>query len=186
LMMLWYLISAAHCLAIVVDSSDGLPHVENWPSPILMDHLGEGLYVIVSASISAVPGWALGRLMGLPADQAAWVTAGGAFLTFPFCILSALDASSPWGVASGRLATSFARCPLQWLLFYAGSGLLLAGVGIAALWLLARGPLYLTIVAPLTVAALWLYFRALGRLAWCIAEVTPGPEEKPTDEQRAD
>lgn len=168
---------AACWLAIVTESSEGNDVVEAWPDMVFLDWMFEGMYVIMAALVACIPGWLLALLWpGEPAVRAGMI-AGGAVVCFPMVLLSMLDVGSPLAPLSGKILGSLWRAPGAWLMFWAESGLLVAGlaaVGAAIYqWSLAG----LVLLAPLFVVVSVWYFRLLGRLGWVLAEKTTSVSE---------
>jgi hypothetical protein len=91
--------------------------------------------------------------------------------------LSQLASSSPWSIASGKVLANMARRPFSCLLFYFESALLAAICTAAGVWSAQYHHLAPVLLAPLYVAALLLFCRLMGRLAWRIA----GPREEEKD-----
>jgi hypothetical protein len=164
-------------LQIIMESSEGNRTVYHWP--VLTDWLASLLWLGVAVPISAVPGWAIGHIPGVSDDPriAALLNAVSVLILLPIIMLSQLDINSPAGILSGRILTSLLRCPFSWMFFYFEITALAAICGgatffvaqhylNAALWLML-----------LYVAALILYARLLGRLAWRLAEAMPLEDE---------
>lgn len=163
--------SVAACVfkAIVVESSEGSDRVENWGTRYVADWFPEMLFMMTAVFISTFPGAAIARLIGGDLLVQYLFGAAGAAVVFPIVYLSQLDFNSPWGVLSGRILASIAKCLGSWILFYIETGLIIAaclGVGIWA----AKSGVYPVLPFPVYVAALLLYARILGRLAWRVAE----------------
>jgi hypothetical protein len=115
-----------------------------------------------------IPGWLGFGGAAMPIGLGALSTV----LFVPIVYLSQLDLGEPWGVLSGRIFASLGRCFGSWLLFYIEIVLLWGGCAALCLWMLSWG-VHVSLLPPLVVAAVILYGRLLGRLAWKLAESMP-------------
>lgn len=171
--VIWLAALASVVITIVTESSEGNSVVSHWPTIDFTEWLAELVYLLITALSSAVPGGLIGQFVAPDSIQKAIWIAGSMWLCFPVIMLSQLDLSSPFAVLSAKVLMSLLRCPFSWLLFYVESALLVAGCIVAAMFI-GNLLLLLVIVIPLSMAALLLYARLLGRLAWILAEATPG------------
>ena len=103
--------------------------------------------------------------MNLSSDAQALLAAGSTLFCLPIVLMSQLDIDSPWGVVSGRVLRSLAKCPFSWLLFYLEIALLAAACGTATLYLAGQQPNNAVWLVPMYFSALLLFARLLGRLA---------------------
>jgi DNA-directed RNA polymerase subunit RPC12/RpoP len=164
-------------LQIVMESSEGNRAVHHWPG--FTDWLGSLLWAGVALPFSAVPGWAVSQIPAL-ADQpyiAAISADISALILLPIIMLSQLDINSPAGILSGRILKSLTHCPFSWMLFYLESTVLWAICGAAAYSVATYYPSFSLWLMFLYAAAVILYARLLGRLAWRLAEAMPIIEE---------
>jgi DNA-directed RNA polymerase subunit RPC12/RpoP len=163
---------AACWLAIVTESSEGNDAVEAWPDLVFLDWMFEGLYVIMAALVSCIPGWLFALLWPDEPLVRAAVIAGGAVVFFPMVLLSMLDVGSPLAPLSAKILGSLVRAPVAWLVFWIESGLLLAGLVAATAALFQWSPAAVVLTAPIIVLVSFWYFRLLGRLGWVLSEKT--------------
>jgi DNA-directed RNA polymerase subunit RPC12/RpoP len=163
---------AACWLAIVTESSEGNDAVEAWPDIVFLDWMFEGLYVIMAALVSCVPGWLLSWLWPDDPLVRTGVIVGGALVFFPIVLLSMLDVGTPLAPLSPKILASLGRAAGSWLFFWIESAILLAGLAGAAFANFRIAPAALVLAAPLFVLFSVWYFRLLGRLAWVLAEKT--------------
>lgn len=171
---IWVAAVAAIAMAVIVESSEGNDEVEQWPSTNPIDWVGEFFYLVFAGLVSPLPGWLLGRFVSEPATQV-MLFVGSVLICFPVAILSQLDVGSAFAVASPRVIGSFFRVPGSWLVFYGE---------IALVWLTCLGLTFaadavgsgylLALLLPVYIGAVLLSARILGRLAWKLAESTPG------------
>ena len=166
-----YAVAASVWLALLTESADGHDRLHDPPGAIFFEWTGPVAYVSVAAAASLLPGWAIGRLLeAFQIDARAIVIPAFWLACFPVALLSALDQDSPMAVISMRLASSLWKCLPAWLLFYLETLLLAGGVAAAIAGLWNWSAVMPLIAGPLVVAATFLYFRLLGRLAWWLAE----------------
>ena len=168
---IWSFSFAAHCmLAIVEETSAGADQILSWPESDWREWMWHFLHVGYVLAVSISLGFVLGQLAGLWLPQGGWVWPLAVFLLFPILLLSSVDANSPFVPLSRRVRRSLIRVGWAWLIVYVLSGLLWAAL-LGALWGLAELHEFLAPVlgAPLLAAALLIYARLLGRLAWRVA-----------------
>jgi hypothetical protein len=163
---------AACWMAIVTETSEGNNVVQAWPDMVFLDWMFEGLYVVMAALISCIPGWLAALLWPDQPLVRSAVILGGAVVFFPVILLSMLDIGSPLAPLSPKILGSFFRAPGSWLVFWLEAILLIAALAGIALALLQWSPLGLVVLTPVIVLASIWYFRLLGRLAWVLAEST--------------
>ena len=94
---------------------------------------------------------------------------GVPIVLFPWLLLSMLEANSPLVPISKAVCGSLLRKWRTWLAFYMETIPLLLSIGASAIaaMLLGSLPLAIPVLAMTMVAVLMIYFRLLGRLAWC-------------------
>jgi hypothetical protein len=92
-------------------------------------------------------------------------------------MLSQLDINSPAGVLSGRILASLLQCPFSWMFFYFENAVMLAICGGVTYLVLENYPNAALWLMFLYTAALILFARLLGRLAWRLAEAMPLEDE---------
>jgi hypothetical protein len=88
-------------------------------------------------------------------------------------MLSQLDINSAAGIVSGRILASTKRCPFSWMFFYLENAILAAICGAATYGVAMNDPSAALWLVPLYVAAMIVFARLLGRLAWRLAEAMP-------------
>jgi hypothetical protein len=167
--MLWAMAAASIWITIIVESSEGHDQVQFWqPNPI--EWFPALFYLLIALPVSAFPGWLVAQFATAdPLERALWIV-GSVWLCLPLVLLSQLEASTPWGVVSGKVMQSYVQRPVSWLLLYFESALLLAACAAAVAFAVTIGVGLLLLTAAVDVAAGLIYSRLLGRLAWCIAE----------------
>jgi hypothetical protein len=163
---------AACWLAIVTESSEGNDAIEAWPDLVFLDWMFEGLYVVMAALVSCIPGWLLALAWPGEPLLRAGVIAGGVAVFFPVVLLSMLDVGSPLAPLSAKILGSLWRAPGAWLVFWVESALLMAGLVGAAAAIYQWTPAALVLMGPVFVLVSIWYFRLLGRLGWVLSEKT--------------
>jgi hypothetical protein len=176
---------------ILQDTSNGLDEIESWPDLNFLDWFGEMLFILSALFICVVPFVILAKLAGATA-AGFWATVlGGSSVTlifaFPVILLSLLETGSPINPFSPPILQSLRLALGAWLKFTLLAAIVVAGaVGLVALR--TSQPDYTAlngcIAAALTVLAA-IYFRLLGRLAWC-CRVAIADEETRLEELLAD
>ena len=169
----WTYSYAASCgTAILTETAAGNDRITGWPEPDWREWMGDFLALfpaILTAVSLAFGAGKLSELLGGP-----FWTAGGIALFFvlPVCLLSTIEAHSPFVPFSPLVLKSLPICGWAWARLFAASAAL------AALWpgCLILGyqkePFYAAVVtAPLMATSLLVYPRLLGRLATFIAEL---------------
>jgi DNA-directed RNA polymerase subunit M/transcription elongation factor TFIIS len=172
----WLVTAMPLCLEIVTESSEGSDRLHDPPNPISPE-FGQALFVIIAAAVSMFPAWLTLKATGaLPLAAQDAIFTGTFLLVFPVVLLSNLEQSSAFAVLSLRLVASLGRCAGPWLLLYILSGVLAAAL-YGTLEAIIRGPGWLIYGVPFAmVAAMLIYMRLIGRLAWWLAETMPAEE----------
>ena len=172
---LLFLVTASVCfVAILHDTANGYEKIEGWPGVAFLDWMGDSLYVINALFVSATPGILFGQFFacaGAPMFIAFFCGLLTFYCLFPVIMLSMSEEGSPLSIASSGVWRSLLTARTLWTRFYLASGGIviaaLVGAAIAAVTsLLISAP-----VAAVVVALAMIYFRLLGRLAWCLSEL---------------
>jgi len=177
----WVLMSfvAACLLDITVNAAYNADKLGDWPYEGFVDRLYLLLRVVWYAAFAAMPAGAIAAIaffVGAPF----WAAfAPVAILTFPFVVLSGLEADSPFWPFSEPIAQSVRQARSSWVAFYLISGALLAVCGIATVWIFRQaGPASMLILGPMWAAAVFIYGRLLGRLTWLVMKYVDPAERK--------
>jgi hypothetical protein len=165
-------VAAASCLAILQDTSNGFDKIDSWPGLPVADWIMDVFYVINALLAAVLPGLFLGSVwmcLGGNIWSAVWGGASSGIALFPLFLTSMAAEGSCFSVAAPAVWNTVWTQRRLWGRFY----LLSAGLGVAVLLLapmVARcGFLVRGICSALAVAAMMIYFRLLGALAWTIA-----------------
>jgi hypothetical protein len=178
----WLYAASCYGMTILRETACGVDRIRDWPHLLALEGLGEVLYVLNAALLSAAPGkivdwlWTwlaipmtlpilVSTKTGLP-PTGLWVV-GGMMLLFPILLLSMLAVDS----AVHPLSTSAWKtllCQWQaWLGFYVATFVAaIATVALAvALWPHAGWAAQVTVFGVLLAVGWMIYCRLLGRLA---------------------
>jgi hypothetical protein len=170
--LMWTAVMSITCLTILHETAAGNDQMEDWPElSWFVDWIGECFYIVNSLLLSVAPGGVIGWALNhdLPPS---WLAAPVSLLVLlPIVLLSMLETGSPLNPISPAVWWSFWGAWWAWGLFYfetvAAAGALggLAWAGVQFM-----GPFVLLAAPLLLVPALFIYFRLLGRLAWCCTQ----------------
>jgi hypothetical protein len=177
--LIWCGPTAAILCAIVAESSEGHKKLHASPSPWFFDCLIEMMHIVVTLSLSCIPGFAIMKFV--PWQYSALACGGSFLLLFPVLLLSSFQEGSPMGVFSPKIWGSLAIRPAHWLLFYVQSAAIFALITAASVGLLIAG--WALVIVPTVLAGMFIYCRVMGRFAWWLAESLP-EEEAPEVEPR--
>jgi len=177
----FYLLAyAARCILTVVQgTAGGMDRVE-WADEPIIDWASNSMALAGLVLIWLIPIGFLSRAL-----EGTWLPGRGAlrtillavpalWLTFPIGSLSSLSAVSRWAFFRPVIAGRMLRLFPSTLLFYLGSALL-GALALVPMYvaIVAGRPWLLVLAGPLTAAALLIYARILGRLAWRIVQLGP-------------
>jgi len=185
----WWLSSLSNtCLGVVESASEGQHLVSDFSGEHLLERLGDSAVMMSSLAFSLIPGYLLGRaiaLLGLDL-RLEYVSA---FFLYPIAQLSTLESGSAVRVITEPVVHTMRLVWWAWLAFYAETAVLVAiavaaGVGIG-FDDLARGFWSVSII----VATIIVYYRILGRLAFCgslAMGLMEGEFDEPPSKRNAD
>jgi len=169
----WVSILFINLLTILGDTAAGADDVGDWPnSSAFTDWIGNTFFVINSLTVCVAAGKGLGWLLDRAGLPGVYATVGVPPLLFPLVLLSMLEVNSRFVPLSKTVCRSLIDHWRAWIGFYLETLVLAAmisGIAIAEV-LLENSPwrIVLSIVMVFAlVAASMIYFRLLGRLAWC-------------------
>ena len=169
-------------LAILQDTANGYDMIEQWPGVNVIEWMGEAFYVINAFFASATPGVLFGVLLtcgGVPKSFAFFFVLVSFFTLFPVFLLSMVEEGSPLSIASSAIWRSLLVARPLWIKFYLFS----LGIAFAALMGMVIAVAALKYASPaigfvlcgvaiaFVIAVTMVYFRLLGRLAWCLSEL---------------
>ncbi|MGO9112059.1 MAG: hypothetical protein ACLP9L_22770 [Thermoguttaceae bacterium] len=166
----WAGVFFVNLLAILGDTAAGADDVGHWPNPAaFVEWAGSTFFVINSLTLGVLLGKGLGWLLDRAALPGTYAMVGVPVVLFPLLLLSMLEVNSPLVPLSKAVCRSLVRNWRAWIGFYMEAILLLAVTGGIAIAAMLPGSLLLAVplVALTMVASSMIYFRLLGRLAWC-------------------
>lgn len=159
--------TAACGICILESTAAGLDQIEAWPEPHWKEWMGQMLYLGWIGAIPLVVSFGMAKVAGLAGARVEWVLAVALFVLFPVALLSTLEANSIWVPLTLVILKSLVRWWWGWLLFYLLTGLVAAGLGAIFVFAEESSQEWLLLaLGPLLAAAVFIYFRLLGRLAW--------------------
>jgi hypothetical protein len=173
---------AAACLfAIIEMTAYNFDRRDDWPEPDWRERTVHLLWAVWCAAAAMMIGFGLAEFTRDPVSIArtqVFATAGIITLVFfPIFILSTLETNSMLWIVSGPILRSLAAQFVHWAVFYILSIGMFVGLGWLFVLIGSRGPwMALLTGAPLEAAAIFIYARLIGRLAWRI--MRPGELEK--------
>jgi uncharacterized protein YbaR (Trm112 family) len=172
LLSVWFISICATLLTVVEDTSDGLDRVENWPEGYVFVGVGPVAMIFFGLVLSALPGGIICGAIRLEGDLSWLPIAIGVLILFPFVLLSMLEANSALTPFSLKIWDGLHLAGEAWSATYALS-LAIWGVFAAIDWaskeFISVPEISSAIGALSFVAALIVYYRLLGRLAWMLA-----------------
>jgi uncharacterized membrane protein YiaA len=159
--------SAACGLALLEPTAAGLDRIEAWPEPNWKEWMGQMIYLGWIGAIPLAASYGLAVLAGLWGARMELAFPGFFFVVYPISLLSALEANSIWAPLTVPILASLFRWFWCWLMFYLLTGMIAVGLAIAFVRSVESGrDSLMLLLGPLVAAAVLIYFRLLGRLAW--------------------
>ncbi len=162
--------------SIMESVSTNAKRVEGWPYMAPTEWFGELLVVGAAAGICMGPPAILGGMVFGLHPITVMMTMFALFLLFPFVLISILDSESILVPFSAEVTKSVTRCQEQWGVLYLTSGVLFFGMFMFYIVCFMLPPLLAVVmVYTTTIAALFLYFSMIGRLAYAIGHAVNAP-----------
>ncbi len=158
-------------LAILQSVANSEERVSEWPAFDPAEWFGQLFAVSTAIGIAAVPAYAAAYMAFGQNLASVAITMVAIYAAFPFLLLSILDMQSVATPFSPEVARSITRCEESWGGFYFSSGVLfvvlfLAFVMTSSFAVPVRGVACIF----LGVAACFIYFAMIGRLAYAIGQ----------------
>ncbi len=177
---IWLGVLSVKCLAILGDTADGYDDVQAWPEGPFLDWVGEVFFVVNSLAIAMLPGVLISKLLVVSVGQSTWwIVPLGIVVMFPVMLMSMLEANSPMMPLSRHVWRSLLRVWRAWGCFYIETTLIIAAVGGLIFGMSDLNQwLAVPIASAALVAAAMIYFRLLGRVAWCYARAVHQDERE--------
>jgi len=166
----------AHGFAILQSISNGEKEVSEWPVADFWAWIGPLIVAASAIGVAAGPIWLLGQyFFGLTLKTVSLAMIS-LYILYPFVLLSMLNEQSVLVPFSVDVSKSVTRSSDQWGGLYLSSGLLFFVVFM--IYLVAFGmPSVVTVTVAIaaTVAAVFIYFGLIGRLAYSIGHAINAP-----------
>jgi len=183
LFLLAFLIATAACgLALVKDTSHGLRKIEHWPGVNVLTWGRDVFYIVNAGILAALPGVALGILLGLAGVTGMVLFAGAATFgaLFPPTLLSMFRSNSALALISNEVWAGIRERPDPWKLTYLITTCAIISALFAFILCLGNGFLVGRVSAVAMVAFIMIYFRRGGRLFCILAgrDVKPAASPK--------
>lgn len=182
-LLAWTLSYAAACgMSIMNDTSAGNNEVVGWPDGGLTDWSMDMLTLALLSTFAGIGAY----LLTLPISFATGTLIPYIFffhaLLFPFFILAGLDADSIWLPVSKMVTQSLRTVSLAWIKVTVLLNLVVVAVA-GVVFALANVNEFAAafVAAPIIAAAIFIYFRLLGRMAYTIAQHAPQDVNPATD-----
>jgi hypothetical protein len=179
----WGIVASGLLVAVVRDTAEGTDQIEDWPELMMFsDWAFDFFYIFNSLAVSVLLGVAVAQILGF-AGPTSWLAVPvSVFLVFPIALISMLEADSTVKPLSLRVLGSLFPAWWAWGLFYVETAVLVVALFfLSALVLLRIGQWGILLLGILSVPILMVYFRLLGRVAWCCGQVA-GEEDEPEQE----
>jgi hypothetical protein len=190
---LYVLAYTARCVLVVVQETGMGQDEVTWPSEPIQDWLGHAVLFVELLGIWLVPAGFAARILRdvwLPGEgilRVLLLAGPGLWLFFPIGLLSSLSATSRWVPFRWTILCQFLRIAPAAMGFYILTAILL-GIGVAPWYFAVVGQrvVLLPVAALVGGAAILIYARLLGRMAWLIQRLPAAPRAtaKPKVEKR--
>ena len=186
-LIVWIIFASVQLLAIARETSAAADRIEQWPEPPWLDWVADSLYVINSLVVAALPVSIVSWAAGAAGERVVLSLAAAGVLLWPVVMLSMLEAGSRCALLTATVVRSIAAAPWAWVLFYVQTTAVTAVVVWAWRWAgWALGFASMTAFSMLLVAALFIYFRLLGRLVLCSSAALAKRTESQEDDEHDD
>ena len=169
----WAAVLFANLLTILTDTAAGADDVACWPGALeFTEWAGGAMLLFTSLWLTMTIGGGLNWLLWRAGLPGGYVLVGVVGLLFPIVLLSMLEGNSPLVPLSKVIYRGLLDHRRAWIAFYLET-ILLGGAtaGLAIADMLTGNFLWAIPLLALTiVASSMIYFRLLGRLAWCCSQ----------------
>ena len=168
---------AAACgLAVVVETAAGNDDITGWPEPVWKEWAGRLMYLAFVAMPLALLASLVAKLSSLIGWPPWSFFLATYFFLYPICLLSSLEANSPWIPITKPILATLVHLWWGWIVFYLASAVLIGGYTLVILFEVhLLGDLTMIVTGPLVAALVFIEARLLGRLAW---RASHNPTEK--------
>jgi hypothetical protein len=184
------LLHAAQAFFTTIEQTAAGSEEVTFPDETLIDWFGKPFYLAFLLGIYVVPAYFLGRIAaaGMNPKIAPFVPWAAVLVALWFVVpvgLLSVMSSTRWVPVRWAIVAQLFRQPVEWLIYFALNGLILAAaVGLVGT-VVFKDRAFLAVVAGPGVAGLWLvYARLLGRLGRLLKP--PEPPEEDEDEEETE
>ncbi len=162
--------------AILQSVANDEPEVSDWPTLDPMGWIGQLFLTGAALTVAAIPVWAICMIIIGPQLLSVAITMFSIYVLFPFVLLSMLDMNSAFIPFSSEVARSITKCEEAWGGFYFSSGALFVALFLVFATASAMSPASGAVLAiTCAIAAAFLYFGMIGRLAYSIGQAVNAP-----------
>jgi hypothetical protein len=172
---------------IAVNAAHNIDKAHDWPNPDYRDRLMFLVRVVWVATLSGTAASGVTLICAL-AGEALYIVFFPVFgVLFPILLLAGLEADSLFWPVSKPIFQSVKVAWRAWLSFYLIAGAMWTACGLLTWVLAGTSPLLMPIVmGPIWAAAIFIYGRLLGRLAWFILHKVDLSDKKKPDRRAAE
>jgi len=173
----WIVMAGMYFLHVISDTAIGNDELSEWPENNFFENFFNFFFIFVALLLSSMPGAIIAAmLVPLPPPFTVYFIAGAlsVYLFFPYFLLSMGESDNPFVPVSASVLQKMRERPGVWVAIYFESAVLISAVlGAAFLFyaiVLATGISPQWQAPPTLFLACWalfVYFRLLGRAAWC-------------------
>ena len=164
--------AAATFLCITEGTAAGVQEIREWPEPNWREWVPQMVYLGWIASIPVVLASALAGFVPEDGPPRFLVATAIVCVLYPICLMSALEANSPFMFFSGPILRSLFYNALDWLGFFAVTILAMLPLALLASLIGNWSPYTLAAIGgPLAATTLFIVARLFGRLAWKISGI---------------
>ncbi len=181
--------ASARFFTIFKSTAAGSDEVD-WPDSIFTDWMFDLVYMVYSLSVSMLPCclavWLLASL-GLETQWRGLIVFSSAFLLHPLVFLTITGAASPFIPYAPDVWRGMALASNKVVSFYVHLFFLDISIVLVVVTLALIVPNYFHYIFPgFAVAVAMIYFRLLGRLAWCCSDAVSEADEAAIKEEEGE
>lgn len=173
-------LGGACAVVIVQETAHGKDVLQGWPGVNFTEWLSDSLYTASAVFLAGLPGVLVATLLscgGVPVTFGLVILAACLYGFVPLLLLSMLEAATPLTAYSKPIWESLLKQTALWKQFYRRSAIGAGAVLIVGLGLRMNSVLVTGLFSAALVALVFVYFRLVGRLAWCLQEAASAAEE---------
>ncbi|MGV3486076.1 MAG: hypothetical protein ACO1RT_16790 [Planctomycetaceae bacterium] len=174
--LLFAAITIAHGFAILQAAANGERRVSEWPNVDLWEWLGPLFVAMCAAAVSAGPVWFITQYFWGNSLMTVALTMLSLYFLYPFVLLSMLDEQSVFTPFSVDVSKSVTRSAEQWGGLYLSSAIVFFATFLIFMVASTMSPVAsATVSIAVSVAAVFIYFGLIGKLAYSIGQAINAP-----------